>query len=479
MVGLAKKMAKGTVWLMVATIVFMGSGYIIHFGLARMVTPEEYGIYGVILSLLAVTQIFLQNGVPQSVSKFVAEGRDIKSIRREGIKAQILFLMVIFPVYFLSAPFISNLLGDSRLTIYIQLSSLLIPIRAIYVIALSMIEGARQFGKDAKVRVFYSIIRVVAVYLLLFLGLGIFGVIYGFMFASMCVLIIGWYLARNLEYRGDKSINWREIASFSLPVVIFALSYTAIMNIDLLFVKSLITDGEQAGYYTSAWTLAKTPFFIFSALSLTLVPSISKSMKEVNIKQIQSYISHSLRYFCMIVIPLIFLVIATAPELISLLFTPEYNVAGNSLSILILGISFLTVFITLSMVIVGSGKPTVPMAVGAGLVPIDALLNILLIPYLQLEGAALATTITAFIGMIIIVFYILIRFNTLLKVISFLRILIASLVIFFIALLLNVSGILIIVLYVCLFVLYAGLLYLIRELNKEDIKIVKELLKLK
>ncbi len=144
-----------------------------------------------------------------------------------------------------------------------------------------------------------------------------------------------------------------------------------------------------------------------------------------------------------------------------------------------MGISFLTVFITMSMVIVGSGKPTVPMAVGAGLVPLDVLLNVFLIPPLQLEGAALATTITAFIGMIIIVFYVLIKFNTLLKVMSFLRIFIASLVIFFIASWLNVSGILIIVLYICLLVLYVGILYLIRELNREDIKIVKELFKLK
>jgi stage V sporulation protein B len=76
-----KKMAKGTVWLMIAMIIFMGSGYIIHIGLARVVSPDEYGIYGVILSLLAITEIFLQNGVPQSVSKFVAEGGNIKIIK--------------------------------------------------------------------------------------------------------------------------------------------------------------------------------------------------------------------------------------------------------------------------------------------------------------------------------------------------------------------------------------------------------------
>lgn len=469
---MAGELAKGTVWLMLAGLVSMGSGYVIHFGLVRMVTPEEYGIFGVILSLLAITEIFLQNGVSQSMSKFVAEGRKINRVKIGGLKTQALFLLIIFPVYFLSAPFIARLLGDPRLTTYIQLSSLLLPIVAFIAVYQGLLDGAREFGKDAKARSLYGLIRVGAVFLFVYLGFSIFGVIYGFIFATTCALIVGWYFVSKVEVRGEKEIAWKEIAHFSLPLVIFALTYTAIMNVDILFVEAFVMGGQQTGYYTSAWTLSKIPFNILLALSFTILPSISKSIGEVNIKQTQSYISYSLRYCCIIIIPLVFLVIATAPKLLAFLFTPEYQVATNSLRILIVGISFLAVYITLSMAIVASGKPIIPMVVGLVLVLIDVILNYLLVPMLGLNGAALATTMTAFIGMVIIAVYVFVKFKILLKSFSFLRILAAAFVIFFLAIWLNLGGFLLIGLYVVLFTVYFGLLYLTKEIDREDIKII-------
>ena len=57
------KLAKGTFFLMISQIIFLGSGYIIHFGLARIVSPAEYGRFGIILSLLMISQIFLNMGI--------------------------------------------------------------------------------------------------------------------------------------------------------------------------------------------------------------------------------------------------------------------------------------------------------------------------------------------------------------------------------------------------------------------------------
>jgi PST family polysaccharide transporter len=396
------KMAKGTFWLMVAMIVFMVSGYAIHFGLARVVTPEEYGIYGIVLSILAITQIFLENGVLQSVSKFVAEGRDIKEVRKAGIKTQLLFLSIIFPVYFFSAPFIAKLLGDPSLTIYIRLSSFLIPMRAIHVVQLGLLEGTKEFGKDAGIRAFYDIIRVAAVFLFVYLGFKIIGVIYGFILASMCILIIGWYYVKNLRTQGEKKLKWRDIASFSLPIIVFAVVYTAIMNIDILFVKSLITGSEYTGYYTSAWAIARVPFYIFSALFFTIVPSISRSRAEDNLEQTQDYISHSLRYYSMIVIPIAFLTLATAPALLSFLFTPEYGVAGDTLRILIFGMSFFAAFIIMSMILIGAGKPFIPMVIGIILLPIDVILSYIFVLTWGPNGAALSLAIVALIGMCIV-----------------------------------------------------------------------------
>jgi len=347
--------------------------------------------------------------------------------------------------------------------------------RAIHVVQLGLLEGTKEFGKDAGIRAFYDIIRVAAVFLFVYLGLKIIGVIYGFIFASLCILIIGWYCVKNLRTQGEKKLKWRDIASFSLPIIVFAVVYTAIMNIDILFVKSLITGSKYTGYYTSAWAIARVPFYIFSALFFTIVPSISRSRAEDNLQQTQDYISHSLRYYSMIVIPIAFLTLATAPALLSFLFTPEYGVAGDTLRILIFGMSFFAAFIIMSMILIGAGKPFIPMVIGVILLPIDIILSYIFVLTWGPNGAALSLAIVALIGMCIVAVYILIKFEVLMKISTFVKVVGASLAVFCIAYWLQLEGFLLIGLYAGLFILYFIILYIVREIKEQDIKLVKGL----
>ena len=114
-------MAKGTLYFMIAQVIFLMSGYVIHFGVARMITPEEYGRLGVILAILMMTQIFLQKGIPDAVVKYISEGRDSRIVKKKALKVQ-LILSFIFTIVLISiAPIISNLLNDNELTNYIYI----------------------------------------------------------------------------------------------------------------------------------------------------------------------------------------------------------------------------------------------------------------------------------------------------------------------------------------------------------------------
>ena len=178
----------------------------------------------------------------------------------------------------------------------------------------------------------------------------------------------------------------------------------------------------------------------------------------------------------MLLIPGTLLVSATAGNLISLVYTARYINAAPSLSIVIFGLTLLSVFVILTTIITASGKPKVSMTVALMLVPIDIVLNLTLIPIYELRGAALATTITAFIGLVIAASYVFKRFGTLMSPISFIRISGASLIIYFIAISYSFSGVLLVANYMFLFSVYLGLLWVSRELNKEDIEVVKDMI---
>jgi len=466
--------AAGTVYLMGAQVAVFLSSYLIHIGLGRMWDAALYGTLGVILALLNIGQIFVLNGMPQAMSKYIAEGRDVAATRNQAAKAQGVLSLALFAVYFAAAPVFAGLLNDPGLTPYIRLSSLFFPLRAMAGAYGGVMSGLRQFSKLAIVTTIYSVLRVIATFALVALGLTIAGAIFGYLAAAFLGFIILFYWA--IQYKGGEGkLSMRTLAAFAAPTIVFAFSYTIIMNLDLLFVKSLQPDPVQTGLYTTAWAVGQLPFFIFFVLSATLLPVISHSISKGNPEATRSYIRSSMRYLVMMLVPVALLISATAPRLVPLLYGAEYAGGGAPLAILIFGITFLTAFVTLAAVMMGSGKPKVVMLIGLCLLPLDAGLNYLLIPRLGLPGAATATTVTCLAGMALAAIMVYRQHKALMPPPSMARLAVAGVPLYFIAWYAPVSGVLLIPMYLALLGLYLGLLVAIREWGKADTEFVKKL----
>ena len=468
-----KVMGKGTIYLMVTNVIFLISGYAIHFGLGRYLGPELYGTFGVIIALFYISEMLLIKGMYDAVSKFTSEDeKSASSIKNKALKIQTVFSMLVFIFLISLAPLIADKLNDPGLVNYIRLLAFISPVMGLYSVYMGHLNGVRAFGKQAKTMIVYSLTKVFAVFTLVFLGFKINGAIFGYLIAFLIRMLVAKY---NCIFKTVTKTDFKatELIKFAVPLIIYSIGFILLMNMDLLFVKAMVVDNAKTGFYTSATTLARTPYIIFLALSATLLPSISKSTANNDLKLTKKYINQSLRYLLLLLIPGAFLVSATAKNLISLVYTAKYINAAPSLSILIFGLTFLSVLVILTTIITASGKPKVSMIVALMLVPIDIVLNLTLIPIYELRGAALATTITAFIGLVIAAAYVFKRFGTLMSPISFIRISGASLIIYFVAISYSFSGVLLVASYIFLFLVYFCLLWISKEINKEDIEVVK------
>ena len=177
----------------------------------------------------------------------------------------------------------------------------------------------------------------------------------------------------------------------------------------------------------------------------------------------------------MFLIPIILLVSATSESLVSLFYSSTYLPASPPLSILVFGVGFFTILSIMTTIITASGRPRVSMLIVLILVSLSLLLNVILILLYQLDEAALATTITSFLGMGLAAGYVFKRFKTLINAKSFVKICVASIVIYVIALRLSLPLFFLPLLYIILFALYFGILSLMKELSKEDIETFKKI----
>ncbi len=470
-------MAKGTLYLMLANALFALVGYIIHFWLGRQLGPIDYGAFGVVLYLMTTVNLLLTSGVPQSASKYIAEDNSrIDSIIREANKIQLVFSVVIFGLYFGLAGVIADLLGDASLTPYIRISSLAIPTYALYsVYSAGYLNGLRRFGRQAISTTGVSLAKVTLVFTLVAVGLGIKGALTGYITSAIVGFVFAWRFLKPRAWQ-QSNFDWKKLGAFGLPATLFAAAFFLLMSIDLFVVKSIVPDEAQVGFYTSATTISKVPFYFFTGLAVTLLPSISKATANNDIELTKNYIGQSLRYLLMLLVPGMLLISATSADLVTLVYSSQYAAAGSALSILAFGTGLLTIFYVLAHIVLGSGKPWIILIITLVAAGICITLNLLLIPEYGLSGAAWATTITGVFCVVITGTYILFRFRTLVSLLSLIRISVISTVIYLIAHYISISPGWLPLLYIGLVVLYIGLLIITREITGKDLTIVKSMI---
>jgi len=470
-----RKVARGTIYLIMGQIAFLVSGYAIHLSLARYLGPETYGMYGLIISLLIWVELAVISGIPTAVKKYVAESNHlVTAIKKKAVSMQALYSGAIFVLLLALSPVIANLLGDKRVGMYLRIAAFDIPFYAFFHLYLGVINGVRDFGRQAMSVVTYSLGKVIATLVLVFLGLSLVGALGGRILASFFGLTVTMLFCRSYGsgHRAWERVNFdsAEIFKFAIPIVLLSLTRQLLMSLDLFCVKALVEDGAQTGFYTSAVALAKAPYFVFFALTCTLFPSLVKSIADGNKELTTSYINQALRFLSVLAIPFVFLVIPTSENLISLAFSDTYLPAAALLPILIIGLTFFTFFVTLTTIMVADDKPYLAFYIALAMIALDFLLNLKLIPIYGTVGAAWATTLATLIGMIIVAGFVFHRFRTLVDPVSVLKVVVGSFIIYAIARLYQAPQMFLLLEYIVLFALYVAILFLMKEIKKRDIE---------
>ena len=195
---MSSNLAKSTFWLVVSEIIFNLSGYIIHSFVGRILGPADYGRYGLVITLTTMVIILIGNGIPTAMAKYISEifetnPRLVLVIKKKAIILQSILIGGITIIFFLSAPLISYVLGDTTLTPLFRISTLIIPAFAMASFYFSYYTGLHKFNIQSILKTLRSVLKVVAI-----IGLAytfrVPGSIVGYALAAFSVFLIAFTL---------------------------------------------------------------------------------------------------------------------------------------------------------------------------------------------------------------------------------------------------------------------------------------------
>jgi stage V sporulation protein B len=471
--GNTQLVRKGSTYLFIARIVFLLSGYVTTVFLARFLGPNQFGLYSIVTSLVFIISVVLVTSVQQTTSKFVSE----QPKRRDSIKYQLFILQALvaalfFLLYFLLSPTIAALLNDSSLVPYIRYTALLIITNSLFVLFLGYLNGTKDFKGQGLLESLYLIMKALIVMALVLFGFSVYGAITGFILAAL--ISLAWAIYSIGLRSAPPVLPIRKVLKFGTPIFLLTGVSLLLMNLDLFFLKAQSSANTVVGYYVSALQIARIPYYIVPVLSLIAFPLISESTHRGRTKLAAVYVGKVVKYSTIVLVFMAFVVAATSSNILQLLFGVAYLPGSAPLAVLMFGLSLFALYMILTTIISAAGRPRKALHISLVCLAVDIVLLMLLVPRYQMLGAAYATSATMVLGVVMAGFSVWRRFKVLLRAKEAGAVLLAGLVCGAIAVVLPVTGIILVPFYALLAGIYIATLSAMRVLTDQEWQFFKK-----
>ena len=154
----------------------------------------------------------------------------------------------------------------------------------------------------------------------------------------------------------------KRLLFFSIPVTITALAEMGIYSICTLLMGGFLA-ASAIGYFTAADPISRLPLIVSSSLATTILPAASEAyaLKDQNL--LEKYVNASYKYGMFFVIPMCVGIAIFAKEIMGLVYftNSAYMNGAMSLAILVLGMTFYSIYTISGSIVQGIGNPRIPM----------------------------------------------------------------------------------------------------------------------
>jgi O-antigen/teichoic acid export membrane protein len=399
-----KKVVKGTGIVFIGTLVGIFIKLLARVMVARYVSPAEYGILFLSLSITTCIVILSTLGFPMSLPKLISHSRAENNNRKIwGIIYSAIFITFISSFFltffvFLFSKFISDFFGISYLKLTLSVLVFTIPPLAIINILISIFQGF----DDAKPKVYFQnlltpLVRILLISIVIFLGLSFRGILYAYLISSVIVLgvfiIFSFKKLPQIVLQAKPMMMTKKILFFSMPLLGVALSNLVTQHSDTLLL-GYFTTSKMVGLYNIARPLANCITLLLGSAAFLYLPSSSFLYSKKAFEEIKKLYVSTTKWIFILTLPLFLLLVFIPQKIIKLLFGTQYIEAGLALQILTVGF-FVHIFFGLNgMTLLAFGENKFIMNLSVMNALLNIVLGLLLIPKFGLEGAAFAGAIS-------------------------------------------------------------------------------------
>lgn len=471
------KIFSNSVYLLADFFVITIFAFSFWFILGRFLSPAETGVVFTSWGISAILSGISLFGFGAAAQKLVSENKSM-NFRLNTIQISYKYvvlanIIMFFIVLFFNQYFSSLFQFPFLVTLFTALNILIISFNSL---SGSILNGMQDMRKIFTTDLFGYTLKVIAVLVFLYLGFSYIGPLAAlagtFLFIFLLRVKINWFSFKN-DFEVQKTLF-----RYAFPSFISSIASIIFSNIQYI-ILTIVKNSSATGIFGYALLVSSPLYLIPITLGSALFPIISH-LSSSKSKKMQSYLMNLvIRYSLLIVLPLGVFLVYFSKQFFTIFF-PQYLAANVILPFLIPGAILYGISNIFIAIIFAVKQPLVFRNI---VVLITILFVILAIPLTQMlsaTGLALAYLVANLIALILSYYYVkkFIKFK--IQVVPFAKLFLASVIFFgfliysdFLAVTLIIK-----ILFILIgFVIYIAVLFLLRFYIKEDIQVLRALVR--
>ncbi len=361
--------------------------------IARLLFPEDFGLFGMALTVSAALSAFTTIGLDQSIiaGKFKTE-EALNSHLNTVWSAELLRTTVLALLIAASAYPIARFYGQPKLQVLIPLISLSTLIQGLRNIGLVVFRKQISFSKIFWCEGATNVAAITFTIGLLVLVPNVWALVLGYVFTTAANVVFSYvfhpYRPRFIFQKQSLQSVFR-LGRF--PMVIAITSYVMTMGDNVMVARVLGTDA--LGHYAMAYNLASVPVAILVCTFGSVMFPAYAELAARKPERLAAATKSAFAIVCLLLFIMTVPLLLLAPDIVALLYGSKWSVAGSTLRVLALIIPLRGAVLIISTLFFGLNKLKL-LAFGKALETI--LFLVILYPltkFFGLKGAAFAGVI--------------------------------------------------------------------------------------
>lgn len=316
---LKEKTLSGVKWNAIGRFSTQGVSFVISILLARILTPSDYGVVGMIGIFMAIAQTFIDSGFGSALIRK-------KDCTDEDFSTAFYFNIVVgvvcYLILFLAAPLIANFFDTPILKDIVRVLSINLFLNSLSIVQTAKLTAAVDFKSQAKVSLVATIISGCVGLAMAYSGFGVWSLVYQSVSSSAVRTLLLWMITKWKPLRTFSKRSFKYLFGFGSKILSASLLHTIYSNLTTILIGKFYTS-KDLGYYTRGENLANLPSTNLTSILQGVTYPILAKIQDDDERLISVYRKY-IRITSMVIFFGMFLMAALAKPLIFTLLTDKW-----------------------------------------------------------------------------------------------------------------------------------------------------------